>query len=625
MKEYKVSVPVNCMNLDSFGREKILEKLREFDAKRVFLNFEEAVDSGGVYFSDEKMHLKQLEKLSSAASFFKNEGYEVAAWFWTFMMDKKLGFTSLCDFDGNEISSFACPTDEKFVEFAAECIGDIAKSGVDMIVFNDDFRYGFFALEMTCLCQNHIRQICDIVGEDLTRSQLKDKIKNGNENKYRDAYLKVNKESLLNFARAMRKKVDEINPSFRMGFCTVMSSWDIDGDALELANALAGKNKPFVRLIGAPYWAAEKSWNNRLQDVIELSRMEKSYFDGEEIELVLEGDVWPRPRTKCPASLLEGYDMALRATGEFDGILKIGIDYTAYTDYEDGYAKFHIRNKPIYEGIKAAFADKKSVGVRVYEYAKKLKNMKNPNELGENYNPELLFFSEAARTLTCHGIPTVYEGEGYCGIVFGENARYLPPEALKDGIIMDAEAAAILVGRGIDVGVESFGETVEVLSETFKNTGNRIIAFNAPAYDIKLKQGTEILSVGNTKTGEVPMSFVYKNADEERFLIINTNPRASDALMRHYARGYQYRDFLGGSFYATCVGNPDTYLLCSTGGGEAAIGVWNFCIDTALKPVVKLGRKFDNIRFINGGGKLCGDYVELEEIPAYGFAGFVVS
>ena len=184
------------------------------------------------------------------------------------------------------------------------------------------------------------------MGEDLDRDELKERIKSGTENKYRDAYISVNRESLLNFASVMRKRVDKVNPDIRMGFCAVMSSWSIDGDAFELATVLAGKNKPFIRLIGAPYWAAEKSWKNRLQDAIELNRMEKSYFSGKEIELIAEGDAWPRPRTKCPASFVEGYDTALRATQELDGILKIGIDYTSSRDYEAGYEKYHLRNKP---------------------------------------------------------------------------------------------------------------------------------------------------------------------------------------------------------------------------------------------------------------------------------------
>ena len=35
-----------------------------------------------------------------------------------------------------------------------------------------------------------------------------------------------------------------------------------------LSKILAGNTKPFLRLIGAPYWARAKSWGNRLADVI---------------------------------------------------------------------------------------------------------------------------------------------------------------------------------------------------------------------------------------------------------------------------------------------------------------------------------------------------------------------
>lgn len=626
MKKYTVSVPVNCLNLKRNNKEKILETLKKLEAERVFLCFEESLDSGGVYFSKTTTHYEQMDNLSKATEFFKKEGFEVAAWFWTFLVEENSGFTCMCDFIGNSSKKFVCPTDKKFVEFAAKTIKDIAACGVDMIVFNDDFRYGFFSKAHNCLCENHIRLICDKTGEKLERDELKEKIINGAKNKYRSAFLEVNKESFINFASEIRKAVDSVNPTIRMGFCAVMSSWDIDGDAYELAKTLAGKTRPFIRLIGAPYWATKLSWGNRLQDVIELNRMEKSYFEGKDIELIAEGDVWPRPRTECPASFLEGFDTAIRATQSLDGILKIALDYTSNPDYEIGYIKFHERNKALYQRIESGFSGKKNVGVRVYEYEKKVEDMINPNELSETYNHEMLFFSEAARTLACNGIPTVYEGEGCLGIAFGENARKVPLKALKKGIIIDTAAAKILSQRGIDVGIEAFGEKVIVKDETFLENGNKIIAFNSPSYKLELNPNVEILSMGNTQTDEqVPMSFTYINNNCERFLVINTIPREKSTLMRHYARGYQYSRFMSECFYALCPGHPDLYLLCSQDENEIAVGVWNFCVDPAINPVVYLGQKYKSIRFINGSGKLYGNRVELEEIPAYGFSGFVLS
>ena len=196
----------------------------------------------------------------------------------------------------------------------------------------------------------------------------------------------------------------------------------------------------------------------------------------------------------------------------------------------------------------------------------------------------------------------------------------------KKGMIIDTAAAKILSQRGVDVGIENFGEKVIVKDETFLDNGNRIIAFNSPTYKLELKPSAEVLSVGNTKADEkIPMSFTYSNSNGERFLVINTNPREKNTLLRHYARGYQYYRFMADSFEALCPGHPDLYMLCSKDDKELSVGVWNFCIDPALDPVVYLGESYENIRFINGSGKLCGNKVELSEIPAYGFAGFVVS
>ena len=95
----------------------------------------------------------------------------------------------------------------------------------------------------------------------------------------------------------MRESVDSVNTEIRLGTCTCMSSWDIDGiSAKDTAYILAGNTKPFLRLIGAPYWAVERNWGNCIQDVVELERMESSWTREEEIEIMAEGDAYPRPR-----------------------------------------------------------------------------------------------------------------------------------------------------------------------------------------------------------------------------------------------------------------------------------------------------------------------------------------
>lgn len=628
---YKVSIPIMNCNVNRIGRERLFKEIIRFDAKRVLLSLD-------TYELNSEKRKEILKELADNCNFFKEKGLEVGAWIWTFWVKNNIEYTNMRSIKGTEIKEFMCPTDEKFVEFAANYISDIAKCGVDLIQFDDDFRYGFLSDSPACLCDNHIEIINSITGENSNRKDIYNSIVSGGKNKIRDAYLKANGDAFRNFAHAVRKAVDKVDPKIRIGACSCMSSWDIDGtDAYEIATILAGNTKPFVRLIGAPYWAVNKSWGNSLQDVIELERMESAWTRRGDIEIIAEGDTYPRPRINCPASFIEGFDIAIRASGCTDGILKYAIDYTSNADYETGYAKFYERNKDIYKNIDKLFCDKKSCGVRVYESMKKISSMVMPTKVNERVDLENFFFSKAARTLSCNSIPTVYEGNGVCGIVFDENARDLPLSALKNGLILDIAAAEILTERGIDVGLEKIFSLLERdnpsivagKEEHFINDNNHISLIGAKIYDIKINKNAEVLSDIKTFDKTIPISYRYKNADGYRFLVFNINTRIdSSSMLKHYARGRQIADNIpwlsGQKLPAYVYGHPSLYMQCKSHENNMSVGLWNFFADTAISPIIELHQKYSEIEFTNCTGKLLGDKVHLSDIQPFDFAGFSV-
>lgn len=612
---YKISVPVTNENVNRCSKERVYEELKKFSPDRVFISIDR-------YLQDESKKQLLLESLTENCRFFKSKGLEVGVWLWAFMLSDN-PFSCITTLKGTRLSENCCPADEKFLDFAASFVKDLAKTGVDIIMFDDDLRYGFLSDSPGCVCEHHMKMIREAVGEEISPEKLREYIYLGGENKYRSAYLKANGDAFRNFAKRMRETVDEINPDIRIGACSCMSSWDIDGvSAAELSEIFAGKTKPFVRLIGAPYWAAMNGWGNSLQDVIELSRMECAWSDNGNIEIFSEGDVYPRPRIHCPAVYLEGFDTALRAAGCTQGILKYGMDYVSNEDYETGYSEYHRRNAETYNATHKLFDNKESLGVRVYEYPEKLKTAL----FTEEENIENMFFSYAARALAYNSIPTVWQGEGITGAVFGENARHIEKSALKNGMILDIRAALILKERGFDIGIkkENGKETVGAY-EIFKYNNNRIAARDVSVFDIELSENAEVLSYTEKDEKVIPMSYFYENKDGEKFLVLNAvytidNP----SIFRHYERARQLQNaaekLSGKALPAKISGHPALYMQCKENENALAIGLWNFFPDTVFSPEITLSEEFSDAHFINCTGKIHNKALLLSDIPAFGYA-----
>ena len=619
---YKISVPIVIRSCRRYTPEAMLAEVKKFDAQRVFLAL-------GYYQLDPESRRQDIEDLRDYCKIFKDAGLEVGAWIWTFGFQEKIPFHHMTLLKGNvnDDDTMACPLDKDFLAFSHSYIRDIAGTGVDIIMFDDDFRYGILGDTPGCLCPLHVAQINGIVGEELTREELAEKILSGGKNKYRDAWLQVNGDAFRGFAKNARDAVDSVDPTIRMGACACMTSWDIDGvTASELATILAGSTQPFVRLIGAPYWAATRSWGNDVQDVVELERMESAWTRFEGIEIFAEGDAYPRPRISCPAAHLEGYDMAVRASGATDGILKYGVDYASEPGYENGYAIMHGRNKPLYAGIDAHFGGKKNVGIRLYEYHEKAASAELPTLDGVGNRLDHFLFSQAARVLSHNAIPSVYEGTGVTGMAFGENARHLPAEAFGKGLILDVAAAKILQDRGVDVGLVALGGKIHPGEERFAD-GNHVVMYDASAYGITVSDKAEVLSTGDG----VPLSYRYENAAGQRFLVLNfvTDIVSKKAyIWKQYARGRQIVEntpWLSGEKVPACaVGNPSLYLQCKADDTSLTVGLWNLHPDPAFAPVVQLAESFAAIECLNTAGRLERDRVSLEEIPPYGFAAFTV-
>ncbi len=631
---YSVSVPIINAELARFGgRDAVLAQLRRLGAGRVLL-------ATGELLCNSAARAQMLATLRENCAFFKAEGFEVGAWCWATWVAEPVPFTRITAASGYVAGPHACPADPAFREFAAGYMAELARTGVDLLLFDDDMKFGFYdgRDSLTCTCPHHMARIRELLGEDVTPALLEQKALAGPRNKYRSAWLRSKGDSLKEFCAAVRTAVDTVNPAARIGICAEMSLWDNDGvTAAALARILAGGTRPLLRLIGAPYWAVERRiGQSRLQQAVEWERMERSWC-GEGIEILAEGDVYPRPRHACPAAYLEIFDTAIRAAGITDGIMKYAIDYTSAAGYEPGYLLRHERNVPLYGAIHAHFDGKAPCGVWVWEALHKLEDTDIPPHMAGRPELENLFYSPAARLLSDSTVPTVYEPAGtahdparHTGIaVFGENARSLPQQLFGAGLILDAAAAQLLTRRGLDVGLAEYGQRLQVTEEQFPAYCQQ--AANAlTARRLALHPDAKVQSLFPVQGGGIPAGYTYQNANGQRFFVycFEGHFNAPEAN-RNYLRGRQLADLLpwlcGAALPAYCAGHPDLYCLAKKGeSGSLAVGLWNCFADDAIAPTVELGEKYTAIQFINCTGQLAGDRVRLCGLPPYGFAGFEV-
>lgn len=622
MARYTVAVPVMNGTFYRSDREKIVRNLESVGAQRVFLALRE-----NSLLSP--LREEELAALKENCAFLHAKGFEAGAWLWAFFLRPDRGYTRMESPDGRVSEFTVCPADPDYADAMGGFLEEIAGCGVDLIQFDDDYRYGFQDMGFGCVCPLHRKRMESMLGRRIDGGELKEKLLSGGGNDVRDAFVKANGEALEAFAAAMRARVDKVRPAVRLGFCSCITSWDLDGSCPDrISRLLAGKTRPFYRLIGAPYWAAMNAWGNRLCDVIELERIECSRRGDPEIEIFGEGDTYPRPRHKTPAAYLEFFDTAMRSAGCADGILKYMQDYTADADYETGYYEAARRNADAYEAIDRMFSGKRCVGVRCWDKPDKYRTYSIPERIAGTCTAQELAFSAAARFLAANSVPIVHEGNGVLGAAFGDDVLAVPPQALNGGMILDVSAARLLAERGEDVGISGFGESFGASVETFPGPpGRAAINSAAEAVRLTLSPDAEILSFYETPDSEkLPLSYRYTNAAGRRFLVYAFEGYfAPQDWFRSYSRQRQIESFAaycGKRLPAFCPGHPELYLLAKKDGERLAVGLWNAFPDPVYAPCVAVDGTYSIAEGFRCDAQIRGGAVTLGDIPPWSFAFF---
>lgn len=620
----------STVNAESRGE--YLRMMKESKVERVFLAVCELWDN-------EETVSRNIASLKENIAFFEENGIEAAIWQGATVghggvlshdteFRRQKTYSPLINIDGQAVYDTRCPLDKEFQRDVSDYITRLAReTGAKLILLDDDFRISQHSDAFCCACDKHLALMSEICGEEIKREEIAEKVFGSKPNKYRKAYAKAMSDSLLALAAEMRRTMDEFDPTVRIGICAVPCHWNVDGTTgLEISKALAGNTEPCLRLSGAPYWAVVSS--KTMPMVLESERMYLSFCPEGEAELMSEGDVYPRPRYTVPAAHLEIFDAALRASG-FGGILKYMIDYSTSPYYDQSYVKHHLRNLPLHEAIGEIFDQKKSAGVKVYACGGIFENADYTLSTPTHYTPS----TYAGIMLQNCGIPTFYgEGEADAVAVFGESARHIPLDMIKDGAIIDGVAAAILAERGVDVGF--VGSPTPVTHEvSFIKTENEatVSVFRGKAKFIAAPVSERARVVASmTLIGDLPVAYRYENADGQKFTVFTFDSETVDrksGLLRGFAVEKILLDGIaeiavkrGRKLSAHCPASPELYTLCARSEGKLSVGLFNCYADDVLDPVIELDRKYSKARFEGCQGRLEGNRLFLSDISAFKFA-----
>lgn len=630
----KTSVPMYYNIITPENKYTVLDYLKRGEIDRVFL----------VFMANSKLYAEEseFEILKENSNFLTSNGIETTCWTNAYIghggvlshdVKQTFDFTEITSIKGETISGNYCPLDPDFVKTTCKLYKRIAQTGVKTLVLDDDFRMSQRDGKINCCCKYHLQLMSEIAGETVTREQLDKYAFSGKPNKYRDAWIKAQGESLKRYAQAVRNAVDEVNPQTRVAFCSAGSPWYLDGaDVLGISRLLAGKyNKPFLRLLGAPYtyhYGESRSFSK----IIEQERMFYSFCkDAKDIEFLSEGDTYPRPRYRCPATWTEIFDAILRADGKFDCILKYISDYTTPFEYETGYFDSHIKALPLLKKVEDFFKEGEIEGVRVYSYPHNLKD----SEIFENFNLDYLnnLPYPHGDFLSGNSIPTTYDNDGLTAFIAGEHARHVDLSVIKNGAILDGNGAKILTERGIDVGINKI-QKCEHASFSCENyqEGKLAYAGNFRFLHADFNENVEVLSYINREDKKIPTAYKYENKDGKRFIVFTffTEELLNKSILKaNYYREKQIIDgvewITGKKLPATIRKNPDTYLLCKRTKNSLKVGVFNCYPDEIINPEVLLDKKYSSIKFLNGSGKLIDDKVVLDnDVPPFKYVCFEV-
>lgn len=336
-----------------------------------------------------------------------------------------------------------CMLDQGFRAYILEAITAVCREGPAFLLIDDDFgpRHG------EGFCPLHIAEYNRALGKNLTREDYAALAKSVDyDNPDRMKMEGVRRRIPIEFAAEIRAAIDSVDPSIRCGMCTPAKG---QGFTREVALALAGKTRPFIRVCNATYGRCNPEV---FYGIAGGTRQMISLFEGID-DLVAEADTWPQNYWSEAASLfschlitdiLLGLDGAKLWMSEFD--------YRHFTDSQSRYEKRFSEELPkreeLYRLVKGGAVFHGAIG-----------NLPSPYWLSDSVRRGGIFYDDLCKVLCGpFGFPVYYRKPCPADrrdiyTLTGNDVALLPDSdllaILSSRVFIDASGAKELTKRGL--------------------------------------------------------------------------------------------------------------------------------------------------------------------------------
>lgn len=345
------------------------------------------------------------------------------------------------------LSPFAnCPLDPVYRKHYAECIALFAKiAKPSFIITEDDYSIWAAAPGKCCFCEHHLKEFSRRMGKEYTRETLAPLLNPNTPEgiELMRSWRELMKDSLVQFAEAIRSEVDIDSPEIPIGYMQAGGA-DHEGNVTyPIAKALAGPNHtPFSRLFGTFYGGFVPQ---ELPNVIYHPIYSRQHIEGDFV-FYHESDSYPSQRFFTSGSEMRAI-MSCAYSAGFDGST-FQVREDADVPEETAYPKMFAKERPRFDALHAAVKQCELRGVEICY---------DPfyNTLGGRSRPYW------TQTVAFFGIPFTTK-ESSVAFWDVKQATYCDHETvmkyLSKGLFLDGDAARVLCRRGY---AKYLGVTVE--------------------------------------------------------------------------------------------------------------------------------------------------------------------